>query len=272
VAFSSARIVDTVALRPRFRRLRLHVEDPAALDVPAVPDAAVGIFFPGPDGAPDTSEGRNYSVRRQDGPVLTVDVILHAHGPGTSWAAAAQVGDRVGVDHARSWYLPPAGTRELVLVADLSGLPAAARIVEELPADAAATLIVEVADPGDLGYLSPHPGVTVTALSGTGNGRAASGLAAAVEALALPSERGYCWFAGEAAQCRRVRKHLRGLGWPVDRYDAIGYWRQDSQAWDARFAAIGDRVLSVYEQALADGKGDKVAFEEFDDACERIGL
>ncbi|PRC58883.1 siderophore-interacting protein, partial [Mycobacterium sp. ITM-2017-0098] len=28
----------------------------------------------------------------------------------------------------------------------------------------------------------------------------------------------------------------------------------------------------VYERALSDGKGDKLAFEEFDEACERIGL
>lgn len=278
MAFSSARIVDTTALRPRFRRLQLCVEDPAALGVATAPDSAVGIYFPGPDGSVDTSEGRNYSVRRQDGAVLTVDVVLHAHGPGTSWATSAQVGDDVGLDHARSWYRPPADTDRQLLIADLSGLPAAARIIEELPPDAAATLIVEVADAGDLDYLPRHPGVAVTALTGSGNGRAPSGLAAAVvestaaQRATASSEHAYCWFAGEAAESRTVRKHLRGLGWTLDRYDVTGYWRQDSEAWDARFAEIGEDVLAVYERALGDGKGDKLAFEEFDDACERIGL
>lgn len=69
-----------------------------------------------------------------------------------------------------------------------------------------------------------------------------------------------------------LRKHLRGMGWTIDQYDVTGYWRRDSEYWDAKFAEVGDDALAVYERALADGKGDKVAFEEFDDACERIGL
>jgi hypothetical protein len=69
-----------------------------------------------------------------------------------------------------------------------------------------------------------------------------------------------------------VRKYLRGLGWGIEQFDITGYWRFDSENWDERFARVQDDVLAVYEKALADGKGDKVASEEFDEALERVGL
>jgi hypothetical protein len=69
-----------------------------------------------------------------------------------------------------------------------------------------------------------------------------------------------------------VRKHLRGLGWTVDQYDIVGYWRAGSEDWDARFALVQDDMVAVYTRALAAGKGDKLASEEFDEALEQAGL
>lgn len=268
--YSYASVVETRQLSTRLRRIVLEVDEPAALGIRAAGDSAVGVYF-APDDHPD-GEGRNYSVRRHDGALISLDVVLHSRGPGTAWASSVTPGQRVVLDHARSWYRPPPHTQWQLLVSDLSGLPAAARIVEELSAGPSATLIVEVATADDLDYLPRRPGVTVIPCIGSGNGSAPSALAAAVREHRLPAGRGYCWFAGEAAESRAVRKYLRGLGWTIDQYDVTGYWRHDSERWDARFARVGDGVLAVYERALADGKGDKLAFEEFDDACERIGL
>jgi hypothetical protein len=121
-------------------------------------------------------------------------------------------------------------------------------------------------------YLPPRPGTTVVPSIGTGNGDAPSQLAQLVRELTLPDGRGYCWFAGEAAESRTVRNYFRGRGWTIDQLDITGYWRFDSETWDAKFALVEDNVLPVYERALADGKGDKAASEEFDEALERIGL
>jgi NADPH-dependent ferric siderophore reductase len=181
-------------------------------------------------------------------------------------------GDRVGLDHARSWYLPGPAHEWQLLVTDLSGLPATARIIEQLPGGTPVTAIVEVADGADLGYLPSHPGVDVIPAITTGNGNGPSRLAQLVSEYSSAPGRGYCWFAGEAAESRAVRKHLRGRGWSIDQYDITGYWRFDSEDWDRRFAGIEDQMLAVYEQALADGKGEKVASEEFDEALERAGL
>jgi NADPH-dependent ferric siderophore reductase len=296
VSFSYASVVATSQLSPRLRRITLQIDDAEALGVRAAGDAAVGIYFPvvapdghrtpppivtGADGScfvdpASGAEGRNYSVRHHvrhpDGDRVVLDVVLHTRGAGTTWASAAEPDDRVGVDHARSWYEPEPTTDWQLLVTDLSGLPATARIIEELPGGVPVIAVVEVADHDDLDYLPPHPDVTVVPTIGTGNGHAPSRLAQLVRELVLPDGRGYCWFAGEAAESRAVRKYFRSLGWSIDQLDVTGYWRFDSETWDAKFALVEDDVVAVWQRALADGKGEKVADEEFDEALERAGL
>jgi NADPH-dependent ferric siderophore reductase len=292
MSFSYATVIETIQLTPRLRRIGLQVDDPELLGVKPGGDSAVGVYFPivGPDGertAPPTvtgadggryvdpesgSEGRNYTVRAHDGDRIDLDVILHARGPGTAWASSARPGDRVGLDHARSWHRPEPTSDWQLLVTDLSGLPAAARIISELPGGVPVTVVVEVADLEDLEYLPTHPDVTVVSSVGTGNGHAPSQLARLVRELTLPDGRGYCWFAAEAAESRAVRKYFRGNGWTVEQLDVTGYWRFDSETWDAKFALVQDDVVAVWERALADGKGERVADEEFDEALERAGL
>jgi NADPH-dependent ferric siderophore reductase len=292
MSFSYATVIETIQLTPRLRRITLQVDDPELLEVKPGGDSAVGVYFPivGPDGertAPPTvtgadggryvdpesgAEGRNYTVRAHGGDRIDLDVILHARGPGTAWASSTGPGDRVGLDHARSWYRPEPASDWQLLVADLSGLPAAARIISELPGGVPVTVVVEVADPEDLEYLPTHPGVTVVSSVGTGNGHAPSRLAQLVRELTLPEGRGYCWFAAEAAESRAVRKHFRGNGWTVEQLDVTGYWRFDSETWDRKFEEVSDEMVAVYEKALAAGKGDKLAAEEFDLALEGIGL
>jgi NADPH-dependent ferric siderophore reductase len=292
MSFSYASVIETVRLSPRLRRITLQVDDPVALDVKPAGDSAVGVYFPvvtadgqrtpppvvtGSDGSryvdpASGAEGRNYSVRHHDGDRIELDFVLHARGPGTTWASATGPGDRVGLDHARSWYRPEPASDWQLLVTDLSGLPATARILDELPSGISVTAIAEVADRDDLNYLPTRPDVTVVPSVGSGNGHAPSRLAQLVRELTLPGGRGYCWFAGEAAESRAVRKHFRGHGWTIEQLDVTGYWRFDSEAWDAKFALVEDDVVAVWERALADGKGEKVADEEFDEALERAGL
>jgi NADPH-dependent ferric siderophore reductase len=267
MSVSSASVVETLQLSPRLRRIRLRIDNPESLAIPAGSDCAVGVYFD-----PSTpEEGRTYSVRRHDGDRIDLDIVLHTGGRGSTWAQTATAGDRVGLDHARAWYRPPPGTAWQLLVTDLSGLPATARIVEEAPPAVAITVIVEAADHHDLDYLPARPGVAVVPSLGTGNGVTPSRLADLVRQADLPA-RGYCWFAGEAAASREVRRYVRAQGWTIDQYDITGYWRLDSEAWDARFALVGEEAVEVYQRAIAAGRGDKAASEEFDDALDRVGL
>ena len=281
MSFARATLVEAFRLSTRFRRVVLDVPDLDALNPPDVADAAVGVYFPatgtrhaGHPAEVDDAEGRNYSLREVDAGArrLTVDVVLHAHGPGTDWARRAEPGDSVVLGHARSWYRPEPSADWHLLVADLAGLPALARIIDESSSRTELLAITEVLDEGELDYLPTRAGVTVVPLVGTGNGAAPSRLAAAVAELAMPQGRGYCWFAGEAAETRTVRKHLRAAGWTRDQIDAVGYWRADSEDWDRRFAAVGSELVDVYTRAIAEGRGEKAASEEYDEALERAGL
>lgn len=292
MSFSYASVIETRQLSPRLRRITLRIDDPEALAVQRAGDSAVGVYFPivtpdgeripppvvtGTDGTryvdPASDEqGRNYSVRHHDGDRIDLDIALHARGAGTTWAIETRRGDRVGLDHARSWYRPQPTTDWQLLVTDLSGLPATARIIEQLPGGKPVTAIVEVAERDDLDYLATRPDVSVIPSIGTGNGHASSQLAQLVREFALPNGRGYCWFAGEAAESRAVRKYFRGQGWSIDQLDVTGYWRYDSETWDAKYALVADDVEAVYARALADGKDERAADEEYDEALERAGL
>ena len=280
MVFIRAEVTDVSDLSARLRRIVLDTPELGRLGLPDVADAAVGVYLPGPGlrhapepSADGASEGRNYSVREHDAAAnrLTVDVVLHEHGLGTDWARRAATGDTVVLGHARSWYRPQPAARWQLLIADLAGLPAVARIIDESRSPDDLFVIVEVLDEADLEYLPPLPGTPVTAV-GSGNGRAASRLAELVARQALPDGPGYCWFAGEAAQSRAVRKHLRAQGWTSDQFDIVGYWRQGSEDWDRRFETVADEVVAVYTAALAAGKSEKAASEEFDEALERAGL
>jgi NADPH-dependent ferric siderophore reductase len=291
VTFARATVVEVSVLNARLHRVVLEVPELERLGLPDAPDAALGVYFPeaGSHSVPDMQcidgvwdyhvpgsapEGRNYSVRCHDAchRRLAVDVVLHGRGPGADWARSASVGDTVGLSHARSWYRPPSNAQWQLLIADLAGLPALARIISESSEHHPLLAIVEVRDEHDLDYLPTPEHLTLFPAVGSGNGRPGSRLAELVAQQSLPGGAGYCWFGGEAAQSRTVRKYLRGLGWATEQFDVVGYWRHDSESWDRRFADVADEVMAVYERALADGKGDKLAAEEFDDALERLGL
>lgn len=292
MGFSFGRVVEVSDLNPRLRRIVFAVPGLIELELPTEGDAAVGIYFPEPgqhkapamenrDGVwayydvEPMPEGRNYSVRVIDRAtaLMTIDFVVHDHGVATLWAQRAQIGDEVGMSHARSWYKPEAATEWQLLVADLSGLPALARIMEELPPAPQATAIVEVCDDDDLAYLPQRDDIEVIAKVGSGNGYGMSKLADAVEQFSPPEGRGYCWFAAEAKASRAVRKHFRKqYGWKADQCDIIGYWRFDGEAWARKFEEVGTELFSVYTDALAAGKSEKIASEEFDDALERAGL
>ena len=178
-----------------------------------VPDEWVGLVVPG------QFQSRYYTVRSWEGGVLTVDVVLHEAGLVTEWAARDCVGDTVTISEPKGSFDPPPGARWLILVGDLTALPAMARIIAtvQLPT----TVIAEVGD--DLGGYLPA-GATVRWLPRPRDG--GSRLADAVAAIEWPDDEGYFWMAGESAQMRAIRKHLmRERRLPSTAYDVMGYWR-----------------------------------------------
>ncbi|RRQ26702.1 siderophore-interacting protein [Rhodococcus sp. Eu-32] len=256
------------------------------------PDECVTIFFPrdGEDRPPAMTEvdgqwwyhdvepvpdGRNYTVRRIDSATstLVIDFVAHEGGVAATWALNATVGQVVLWTRPRCWYDLPETAEWQLLVADMTGLPALGRIVEELPSGAKAHAIVEVLERGDIQEFETEGDVTYDWRIGSGNGDCASVLEGAVRDYALPDGEGYVWFAGEASSSRVVRKYFRKeLGYPVRQFEIIGYWRANSEQWLEKYKKYQEEALAVYNGALEAGRSQAEASEEFDAMLERVGL
>ena len=246
---------------------------PGDPEPPAPVDAADGTQdYPDPASAPAMRSltVRAWSPERHE---VVLDVVPHDGGVAGPWAKTVEPGHVVYLTDARGWYSPPADTAWQLLIADLTGLPALGRIVEELPAGTLAYAIVEVIDAADRQQLRSAATLVDRWLVGGGHGRGPSRLLTALRDLDWPAGPGYIWFAGEAAESRAVRKYLRTeRRWPRERSTILGYWRVDQEAWLRRYAQIGPELENVYARAVAAGRPSDEALELYDDALEAAGL
>ncbi|MFY1638096.1 siderophore-interacting protein [Solwaraspora sp. WMMB335] len=173
---------------------------------------------------------RNYTVRRLDGGrrEMDIDFVLHAEaGPGSSWAATAAVGDQIGVLSDGAEYAPPADTDWQLLIGDETALPAIAAIVESLPADGHALVLLEVGDATDELDLAAPSGARITWLhrGATRAGHSDIVLRTLRETV-FPVGAAYAFVAGESAMVTSVRRHLVGeRGVAKQRVYFCGYWR-----------------------------------------------
>ncbi len=246
----AARVRARERLAPHLVRLEIDCLDDFRST--GIPDEWVGLVVPG------QFQSRYYTVRRWAEGVLTLDVVVHDEGLVTEWASGDCVGDQVVVTEPRGSFELPPGARWLLLVGDLTALPAMARIAESVT-----TLPVrvwaEVAD--DLpGYLPEDTDVTWLRPPADGP----SALAEAVAAIDWPEGEGYFWMAGESAQMRAIRKHLmRERRLPAPAYDVMGYWR----AGTARQPRAVDPA-PIWRAGKAAGRSDEQIWADYDAAQE----
>ncbi|MEU3369635.1 siderophore-interacting protein [Streptomyces sp. NPDC006660] len=186
---------------------------------------------------------RSYTVRAQrrepDGShVLDIDFALHDDGgPASRWAGSARPGDRVAVfgpavaDNTAVRFRPPGGTDSVVMWADETALPAAAAILEWLPAGTPARVFLSVPHDEDRLPLATEAAAEVTWLRG-------ESALDRVRAGALPGACPYVWIAGEAGQVRALRRHFVGeRGVERGRVTFVGYWRRGRTEDELRAAA-----------------------------------
>ncbi|TDQ54290.1 siderophore-interacting protein [Actinorugispora endophytica] len=232
-------------ITPRMVRVRLSGDDIAGLRSDGFDDH-VKLWFPDPESGehvmPVVEDDRclnfqdpravfrDYTIRRLDHGegVLTVDFVAHEHGVGGRWAMAARPGDRLGVLGPRGTEVLPADFDYYVLLADETALPAAARCLEELPADRPALAFLEVADEAEEQPLEAGPRARVAWLH---RGDAEPGttdlLERALRDLELPPGDGFVWAGGEALTLKPVRRALKERGFVRGRTCVVdGYWRR----------------------------------------------
>ena len=216
-----------------------------------VPDEWVGLVVPG------QFQSRYYTVRSWAAGRMTLDVVVHEVGLVTEWAAREIVGDTVTITEPKGSFAMPDDAGWLLMVGDLTAMPAMARIAATV--DVPTRIWAEV--PDELGgYLPAGPEVTWLASPGAGR----SSLAEVVEAIDWPAGEGYFWMAGESAQMRAIRKHLmRERQLPPTAYDVMGYWRGVAQR-QPRAVDPGP----IWRAGKAAGKSDEQIWADFDSARE----
>ncbi len=202
-------------ISPRMRQVVLAGDDLASFESAAADDHVKLIL---PDGAM-----RDYTPRRFD-PVareLTLEFLIHDHGPASAWAAQAAPGQWIEVGGPRGSTLIPDDYAAYLLVGDETALPAIARRLEELRPGQRAHVLIEVADAAE-----ERPLATAADASIAWVHRGGGGLDAALDAI-LPAERDvHAWIACEIETARRLRARLVEVhGFDRAQIKAAGYWR-----------------------------------------------
>ena len=247
-----ADVIRREQLSSNFVRLVLGGAGLAEFATTGVPDEWVALTVPG------QFQTRYYTVRSWDGDELVLDVVVHEHGLVTEWATGDCVGDTVTVSEPKGSFKMPADAEWLLLVADLTGLPAIARIIETFP-DLPVTAWVETPDEPIEGYVDAD----ITWSTPPPNTESAT--AAIVESIDWPPGVGYFWMAGESSQMRAIRKHLmRELRLPGTAYDVMGYWRGGGQKRQLRAVDPGP----IWVRGKAAGKSDDEIWADYDAARE----
>lgn len=283
-------------LTPAFVRVELGADELAHFGVDGPTwDQRVKLIFPGACGRVPSFDGvnednwhstwtsmpederghmRTYTIRDVVGSGvdtrLVIDLVLHladgASGPGSLWAAAAQVGDRIGLLAPRRGvpfggieFTPGAASR-LLFAADETAVPAVASIMADLPVDAAGSAYLEVPSSDDIQEFPTPAGVrviwlprnelphghrlcqAVLTLFGI-EGRwepvvevdpelwetpTYSSSGEEVDTVgAGPTTNLYAWIAGESGAVTTLRRHLvRDAGLDRRQVAFMGYWRQ----------------------------------------------
>lgn len=217
---------------------------------------------------------RTYTIRRFDAErgEVTVDFVVHGHGVATTWARGAAVGDRVGLNTPIGLYDPPESLTWQVLAADLAGLPALCRLLEQSPPEVRTRVVLEVPDLDSEIDLPAHPRSSVTWIHG-GNGVSPSRLEEAVRRLRLPEEPGYVWVSGETKVLRGVRKYLRReLGLPATGFKIVGYWTDSAEEWNKRYEALDDATRESLEELWRSDRDEADIEDEYDERLTALGL
>lgn len=203
------------------------------------PDAQTPVTLPvkmenGKWGRPDGSQhcpNRPYTIRRWNPAAceMTIDIVVHEGGVGASWVINATVGDVVGICNPEGRFWIPKGSEWLLMLTDITGLPAVGRILEELPEGFRAIVHVEVPSDADRQSIETSANVSLNWYSCHGLRNYRPGYTElpriAREITKLPKGFGYIYIAGEAKAVSDCRKHFRDvLGFDKKRIDAIGYW------------------------------------------------
>lgn len=242
--FYEAKVLSRTQLSEHLVRMVLGVE---GFESTGIPDEWVALMVPG------QFQTRYYTVRKWTGSELTLDIVVHDEGLVTEWALTDCVGDVVSISEPKGSFLPAEDAAWVVLLGDLTALPAIARILETnsgVPTQA---------------FVSSPDGPIEDYADGISWISGDVALSAFVESFVWPEGDGYFWMAGESAQMRQIRRHVRReLGWDASRQDLMGYW-SNTRSRQTRAVDPGP----IYRRGKAQGLTDEQIWAAYDEEVSR---
>lgn len=241
-----ARVVAVQSLTSRMLRItlvseafqNLPVQEPGEIVTLLWPEEGHELVLPEegwrfPAGVAQRQHARNYTVRRWEpgSAQIDVDFVVHGdHGRASRWASSAEPGAEVGFAGSRMHWVSDVNADWTLLVADETGLPALAAIVETLPTGHEAIALIEVDSREEELPIESAASLGVRWLHRDGVPPGATSLLAdAVRRVELPEGSGRGWGGGEARSMRDVRDHLRDdRGLRPEAVHVLGYWKHES--------------------------------------------
>lgn len=184
-----------------------------------------------PEGQPRPI-ARDFTPRLYDAQAgtLAFDFALHDNGPASEWARQACPGQTLFIGGPRGSFIVPVNFDWHLLMGDATAIPAIARRLEELPADARAVAVIEVAGPADVLQIATGPNSTIHWVFPSAEKPGASPLETALSEIVLPDGDYYAWIACESEIARSLRNilisnHEANPKW----LRASGYWRRGAE-------------------------------------------
>jgi NADPH-dependent ferric siderophore reductase len=243
--FFEADVLSRIVLSDHLVRVVLGGPGLGAFTSTGIADEWVALVVPG------QFQSRYYTVRSWTGTELTLDIVVHDEGLVTEWAMTECVGDVVSVSEPKGSFLPATDAAWVVLLGDLTALPAIARILESGAASHA--------------FVASPDGPIAEYVDGVTWLPADTELASFVESFDWPEGDGYFWMAGESAQMRQIRRYVRReLGWDASRQDLMGYW-SNTRARQSRAVDPGP----IYRRGKAAGLTDEQIWAQYDEEASR---
>jgi len=160
-------------------------------------------------------------------PQLALDVVVHEGGAVSDWALRARAGDQAAVSGPGRGYAVDPNAPAFLLAGDETAIPAIRQLLEALPAETPAHVLIEVAHPDARLSLPDHPRATVEWCDLPAGADPGEALMAAVRGAEL-TPGAQVWAAGNAAAMQQIRRHLfDDRGWLRSKATVRGYWKAE---------------------------------------------
>ena len=169
----------------------------------------------------DELSNRVFTIRYISATHLTFDLITHPTGEAIDWIKNVQPDDEVLVTGPGGGYFPPSD-KWLLMGGDETALPALARILENLPTDAAGHVVIETAGLESRVSINHPENVKLEWVDKDSAPKNA--LLDRLCAISPPDNTpAYGWFAGEFFQAQTMRKHFKSF---LDKKQqlSVAYW------------------------------------------------